>query len=203
MKRFSLFILFLSAALVSCQKSGPATSSTASSTFDYSGYEISDVPGTAFQKAVKKDAATGRVLEEGYLLNGLRSGIWITYHPQGLGGRRIQTMTHYIEDKVDGILLKANQQNRIDEQLYYTQNQLDGPVLKYNLGRLLEESHYQDGQLHGPYRKYQGIEKLVEAAEYKDGKLHGKYRSYSEDGTLLLEYEYLNGEKVGGGLVEN
>lgn len=202
MKKIFLLSLFLLAALVSCKESGTA-SRTNSSQFDYTGYEISDVPGTAFQKAVKKDAATNRVLEEGYLLNGLRSGIWITYHPQGLGGRRIQNMTHYIEDKVDGIMLTANQQNRIDEQLYYTQNKLDGPVLKYNLGRLQEESNYKDGQLHGPYRKYLGVEKLVEASEYKDGKLHGKYRSYSEDGTLLMEYEYLNGKKVGGGLVEN
>lgn len=186
-----------------CQNNTAGSQSADTETrFDYSAFEQQPVEGNPDLTYVSRNnPQTGRVLEEGYLWKGKRFGTWITYHPEGgTGGRRMKTLTSYINDEVTGVYLEMNLQNRIDLQRYYTRNQLNGPHLTYNLGRLQEAANYRKGKLDGPYRKYQGMEKLTQSAEYKNGELDGIWRTYNQDGEILLEYKYENGRKLDGGI---
>ena len=203
-----MLTLMLGAALLcltgmSCQNdAADALPEETVGSFDYSAFDKEPVEGDPdLTYLTRKDPQTGRLLEEGYLWKGKRFGTWISYHPEGgTGGRRMKTLTSYLNDQVTGVYLEMNLQNRIDLQRYYTRNQLNGPHLTYKLGRLQEAANYEQGKLDGPYRKYQGMEKLTQSAEYSNGELDGIWRTYNEDGEVLLEYRYKNGRKLDGGI---
>jgi len=194
MKKIAL-ILILAAALWSCNGGGSASAPTV----DSSGYALEDIPGLSAKIATKHNEA-GVLIEEGLLINGVKTGTWVTYHPDT---RFPATITSYEGGVNNGPYMEFNQRGQLSLRATYRNNLLHGLWGKYSFGRVEEESNYKDGQLHGMHRAYQKRDgKLQSEAEYKDGKQDGVYRFFNEEGEVTLEYQFKNGEKVSGGIVD-
>lgn len=194
-----IFILFSLAIFISsCGGSGNSTPAEGAS-IDLSGFEILDIPGTTFQKVVKRTPA-GILLEEGTLSNGKRNGMWVTYHASN---EIPKTIINYVNDVNSGVYYSFNERGQLEEMRGYLNNELDGKWGKYKFGRTTEEAMYKGGKFNGVYKSYFANSDLVQKEfNYKDGELHGSYKFYNEEGQVTLQYEYDNGEKVSGGIVE-
>lgn len=176
----------------------PDTPKAEAGTGDLTGFELSAIPGSAIQYAVRKDAA-GQIVFEGYVLNNKRTGQWIEYNVEG----EMVTLENYIEGLREGVSLKFSSRGQIEQKSRYSQGQLHGGWTQYKFGKTIEERNYNMGKLDGVVRMYDDRNwTLKQEVAYKDGKQHGHFRYYDEKGNVTLEYEYKNGEKVSGGIVE-
>jgi len=181
---------------LSCNKGGAGG---ATEQFDSSGYVIESIPGTQYQRAAKK-GEEGALQEEGLFRNGLKEGTWVVYHPDGVFPAKVIT---YAEGMYNGPYMEFNERGQLTLRASYKNNILDGPWGKYRFGRAEAEAAYKNGKLDGRSREYDDQSgKLIKEVNYKDGKQHGMLRFFNEAGEVTLEYEYKDGEKVGGGIVE-
>ena len=167
--------------------------------FDEEGYDIIDIRGSALQKAEKKDA-NGVVIKEGYLLNGVKTGAWITYHPDN---QLPQTITNWVDGVASGLYLEMNDRGQVELRASYLNNKLDGAWGKYRFGRPTHLAEYKEGELHGVYKEFNTRDgKILKEIHYKNGKYDGPYLFYNDEGEVTVQYEYRNGEKVSGGIAE-
>lgn len=192
-------LLFLGIALIffSCDTNQSQTKSVPAAAANLEGFTTQDF-GNNTQKAIKK-GTSGAVVEEGELLNNLKTGTWVTYYPED---SRIKTITNYINGKKNGIYMELNDRGSVDLQCYYTDDILNGKWVKYKFGsRPEKEIDYAMGQMDGFYREYHSNGKLQKEISYKAGKQDGKFRQYNDKEQVVMEYEYKNGEKISGGIV--
>ncbi len=205
MKKISL-LAFTILLLFGCQPgentsgaaSAPASANSASG--DLIGFNLTDLGG-GLQKAERKDPS-GKLLEEGYLFNGKRTGSWISYHPNDIE-HRLQSITSYVNGVRNGIALDFDQRLQITSQSYYQNELAHGPAFKFAAyGRFLEIAAFENGKQEGLYQSYTKEGTLTQEANYKAGELNGKLKYFNPDGEVTMEYEYRNGKKVSGGIVD-
>ena len=183
------------ALLISCEPKSPEA---AAGTGDLSGFEITEIPGSAFQYAVRKDG-NGQLVFEGYVSGDKKSGQWLEYNPEG----EIILVENYVDGLKEGVALKMTSRGQVDLRSRYHKGILHGPWTQFKFGKVMEERTYNNGKLDGVVKSYDDRTwKLKQEVQYKDGQQHGYYRYYDENGNITLEYEYKNGEKVSGGIVE-
>lgn len=182
----NLIIFSFMITLFACGKQ-----SNTAGTGDLSGYTISSL-ASGGERAVKYDSSNN-LLEEGYLLNGKRNGMWITYHDDG---HRTKTITHYSNNALNGPYLEFNNRGQIESRAGYVDGQYDGLMAKYKFGRPTIETYYKDGVIHGKHIEYFNNGKKQKEVDFKNGKQDGKLRYYDEDENVTLEYTYKNGEKL-------
>lgn len=186
--RHLLLISLISSLLVACQPKAPAPVSE-----DLAEYEIVDIPDSPLQKAIKR-YVDSTVLEEGQLLNGIKTGTWLTYTAGNPLPEKIMT---YANGMANGPYFELNIRGQIEVSAYYKNNRLDGYWAQYQFGRPTIEAHYKDGELHGVYREYATSSgQIQKEISYKNGKMDGRYLYYDQDGNITLDYMYKNGEKV-------
>ncbi|MFK7809199.1 MAG: toxin-antitoxin system YwqK family antitoxin [Saprospiraceae bacterium] len=193
----NLFYLSLLIFFVACgnQKTEPVSAPATAP--DMEGFTVQDF-GNGIQKATKIGEA-GVVVEEGQLVNNLKSGTWTTYFPKDT---RVKTIANYINGKKNGIFLELNDRGSVNIQANYVNDILDGKWVKYKFGsRAEKEINYKMGQLDGKYKEYHSNGKLQKEISYKNGKQHGSFRQYNDKEQVVMEYEYQNGEKISGGIV--
>ncbi len=198
-KLYLLTVLFASLFLFACGGGNASQTSTAvpATSPDLAGFTVQDF-GNGIQKANKKDDS-GTVVEEGELINNLKNGTWVTYHPKD---SRIKSITNYINGKKNGVYLELNDRGSVDLQCYYNEDILDGKWVKYKFGsRSEKEIDYKMGQIDGFYREYHNNGKMQKEISYKNGKQDGKFRQFNDQEQVVMEYEYKNGEKISGGIV--
>lgn len=186
-----LYVCFgvLSMALISCSKPVPPVDA------DLTGYELTPVSGSEFYIATK--STDGVKIQEGYVMNGRKNGIWIDYSSDG----KISVIQHFVQGNLSGPHLNLDNRGQLTSRMDYKNGVYDGIVGTYKFGRPLEEIPYVNGKITGVMKKYYDNTKLMEEAEYKDNLQDGYYRHYNAEGTMDLEYFYKNGEKVSGGIV--
>lgn len=192
-----IFIFFLSFVLFSCGGNNGSSSDAAptATADDNSNYNIEKIPGTNIERAFKQ-ADTGQLLEEGFIVNGKRNGTWITYH---LGKTVVKSTISYVNGQLNGPYIEYNDRGQIESLVTYKNGVYDGLFAKYKFSRPLQEATYKNNKLDG-MRKifYENNGKIQSETEYKDGVQHGIHRFYNDKGQTLMEYEYKNGEKVSG-----
>lgn len=188
------FLLSSMLLLVGC---GGNSSSSTSAAFDTSGYESLDVGG-GITKLTKK-GSDGSVIEEGYIYNGLKNGVWSTYYPDN---DRVKTFQSFVNGSLTGPTLEMSNRGQIDAKKTFGNNQLDGMSSSYKFGKAITEIPYKLGKINGKFREYQDS-KLHKEIDYVDGKRNGKMLYFDADGNVTVEYDYKNDEKVGGGMVES
>ena len=173
--------------------------STAPVPADLSNFVIVDHPGGKLQKAVSADN-NGLINEEGELLDGQKTGAWITYYP---AEGRVKSITNYINGKKNGLHMTFNARGHTEIQCFYTNDQLNGPYMTFRNGtRKKIETSYKMGVLNGKYNEYNDRNgKILKEMTYVDGKLDGQFKQYNDEGQLVMEYQYKNGEKISGGIV--
>ncbi|MEN0006784.1 MAG: hypothetical protein AAF798_21700 [Bacteroidota bacterium] len=189
-----IMMLFVLTSLVAC---GNSNQQVAVQGFDATGFEMEAVANSNLQRALKKDAS-GKVLEEGYLNNGAKTGAWVTYDESTPFPRKVETFDNGV---YTGVYMEFNERGQLELLANYQNNKLNGTWGKYSFGRPQEEASYKNGKLDGTYNKYfERDGKLQTSIEYKDGVQDGYYRFYDDSGNVKLEYLYKNGEKVEGGI---
>ncbi len=189
----SYSILFLTALfLMGCG----SNSSSSGPAFDTTGYDTVNL-GDGITKVVKLNAE-GETIEEGYLHNGQKSGVWSTYYDDN---NRVKTFQSYINGALTGPTLEMNNRGQIDAKKTYGNNQLDGMSSTYKFGRAVTEIPYKLGKIHGKFREYQD-NNLHKEIDYKEGKRDGKMLYFDPEGNVTVDYDYKNDKKVGGGMVE-
>ena len=164
------------------------------------GYETETVKGTNITKAMKRNAA-GEIIELGYVSNGKRNGMWMTYY-EGDNAGKIKTVASYSDGILSGPYLELSNRGQIETEVNYSNNKYNGKYATYKFGRMTKEVNYTDNELDGVTREYDNKGNVQKEINYKNGKQHGLMRYYNEEGEVILEYEYNNGEKVSGGMVE-
>ena len=188
-------ILFISILIIySCKDAPPP----AAGGIDLSGFQLNKVNGTDSEYAVQK-ANNGSLLAEGIVVNGIQSGMWITYFADN--DNKIKTIANYVNGNMNGPYIELNNRGQIEKRITYLNNQIHGLYAEFKFGRPLKEFLYDNGILDGVSKEYNDRGKLVKETSYKQGKLHGNIIQYDEEGNILLQYEYKNGEKVSGGIV--
>lgn len=193
--KFILLLFTIGLMIASC--SSPSSTGAAA---DVTGYETANVPGTQVTKATKKNA-DGLITEEGYIANGKRNGVWVTYFDGEYAGR-INSMASYSDGMLNGPYVELNNRSQIEKEVFYGNNMYNGKFTQYKFGRIEKEINYIDNELNGVSREYDNKGKVQKEVNYKNGQLHGQWRVYNQDGDVTLEYEYKNGEKISGGMVE-
>lgn len=184
----SLFVL-----LMGC--SGNSGSSVPAPSMD--GYSIADL-GSGLQHAVKK-GANGETVEEGYLLNGAKTGTWIIYYAENA---LPQTITNYVNGVVSGLYLELNDRGQVELRASYKNNKLDGPWGKFRFGRPTHLAHYKEGNLDGLYQEFNLKDgKIMKEINYKSGKENGTTKFFNDKGEVTVQYEYKDGEKISGGIL--
>ncbi len=203
MKLHFLFIISL-IAFISCKegaKTNTATSTPTDNSVQGSGdmkdFEIADIPGSNYKRATKKDE-NGHTIEEGFFLDGKKTGTWFNYYPDG----RVVAIRSFIDGKVDGTFITIDDRGRILLQALYRDNFLNGMVTEYKNGsRRMKETFYKDGKKNGVQREYFELGPPRKEVDYKDDVVDGKVKFFNDKSVLIAEYEYKNGQKVGGGVV--
>ncbi|MBL7829990.1 MAG: toxin-antitoxin system YwqK family antitoxin [Saprospiraceae bacterium] len=166
-------------------------------TADLKEFTLTEIAGSNFKRAVKKDE-NGHTLEEGYVLDGVKTGAWYNYYPDG----RVLAVRNFVNGKVDGTYLTIDDRGRVVLQAFYKDNYLDGLVSVYKIGsRKMKETYYKNGKKEGIEREYFELGPPQKESNYKADVLDGKMRFYNEKAELVAEYEYKNGVKVSGGAV--
>ncbi len=168
---------------------------------DLSSYTIVDHPGGQIQKAIAADS-NGKVTEEGEVLNGAKTGAWISYYPSE---GRVKRITNYINGKKNGLHMTFSGRGHVELQCFYTEDQLDGPYMTFrNSSRKKIETTYKMGVLNGKYIEYNDRNnKILKEMVYNNGKLDGQFKQYNDEGILVMEYQYKDGEKISGGIVKD
>ena len=189
---FGLFLLF------SCN-SKQSTDNGSEEVFNADEYSLESLQGTDVQKAVKVDK-NGKVIEQGFVKNGEKTGQWIEFDPKK---GTIKAITSYIDGKLNGLYIEFDNLGYKTIVAEFKDDDLNGKYTKYKYNKKLEEATYKNGKLNGVRIKYNNSNgKKLEEIEYKDDVIDGKVRYYNDKGEIVLEYEYKNGKKVKGGMVK-
>lgn len=191
--RFILLALSL-ISLMSCGGSGASVSGPQAT---LTGFESINIDGTNAQFNTKKGSA-GEMAEEGVTRNGVKDGVWMTYHDDG----GIKTITSYVNGIKNGISLEFSKRGQIDKRSGFLNDQLHGLQGEYKFGRVTKEVNYNNAVLDGPFTEYNDRGKMQKRGAFKNGKQHGKLEFFDDEENLVMEYIYDNGTKVSGGIIE-
>ncbi|NUQ24194.1 MAG: toxin-antitoxin system YwqK family antitoxin [Saprospiraceae bacterium] len=194
--RSSLLGGLLLMALLACNKE--KTQELPAEWKAYQLEELKTVSGA--QRAVKLDS-NGKIVEEGVIVNGRKSGAWLHY--EGLNSNFPTRIETYVDGVQNGPYLELGPNGQIKLKAFYKDDMLHGNWTQYSFSRPLIDANYQDGKLHGVYREFELRDgKIKKEINYKNGKLDGPYRFYNPEGKITLEYLYNNGEQVSGAIMD-
>ena len=186
--RFSISITWI--LLISCGTNGTGPK------YDLKGYQTENIGGNA-QLVSYQDAAQ-YYLANGAVINGVRNGNWVTYHPNT---NNVKTISNYINGKKNGVEIMLNDRGQIEAMVSYKNDVLHGLKINYQFGRPTDETTYKDGKIDGPFAIYDNQARLQKKGSFKNGKQHGTLQFFDENGNVTLQYEYNEGEKISGGIV--
>ena len=184
-----LFIL----GMFSCgEKSEVATTPA-----DLNGFVTEPIEGSMLERVTKKDQ-DGKVLEEGFMLNGLKEGTWVTYHKTGPHAKTIET---YAAGKKNGLELSLTNRGQVEKIANYKGGLMNGYWAEMRFGRPTKEATYVNNLFHGEYKEYHQNNKLARLVQYQNGQIHGKLQTFDDQENMTTDYNYENGEKISGGIV--
>ena len=186
-------VFFLLIAFFACEQAPEQATG-----LDLTGFESEKIPGTSVTRVFKL-GEDGKMLEEGFIKDGVKNGQWITYDPSKGAVNKIES---FVDGQLTGYSFIISSRGYIDQQAGFLNNTLHGRNYNYRYGRPKSELFYSNGQLDGIQKEYYDNGKLQQETEFKDGIQDGVYNYYSDDGILRMSYMYENGEKVSGGIIE-
>lgn len=164
---------------------------------DQSGFITESIPGSPLERVVSKDES-GRIIQEGFMANGLKEGAWITYHKTGMHAEIVES---YAAGKLHGLQLTLSNRGQVEKIANFKNGLMNGYWAELRFGRPTREATYKDNLFHGEYNEYHQNNKLAKRIEYQNGKIHGKFQTYDDQQNLTTDYTYENDKKVSGGIV--
>lgn len=190
-----IYVMFLLCLLtMACQQN---TSSQPEGALDLKNFEEEPLKSTAVKRVVRR-SFDGKVMEEGFVRNGLKDGAWITYDDEG----KVVTVTTYIEGQLNGIHLELDKSYRLVSTTGYKNNDFHGSAKKYKFSRVTEELPYENGKLDGLYKKfYENNGQPQLEANYKNGLQHGIMKQFNSEGKQIMEIVYENGKQLSSKII--
>ncbi len=160
---------------------------------DATGFTKIPIEGkNGLEQAARRDKY-GKVVEEGFLLNGKKQGTWLTYHPNTAV---VASCINYEQGIRQGAALKVAENGSVSEKMFFLDDMLEGEYTKYNYTHIKEKAYYVKNQLEGERKIFYVNGKPLEEGTFKDGKREGIAKWYDEAGKITIEKEYHNGEEV-------
>ena len=190
-----IFTVIAITSILSIQACNKGNVSSPSTSTDTQGYEV--INRGSYNKMVKY-GDTNNVLEEGYTVNGIKSGEWLSYDKLG----NLITITSYMNGKINGPVITMNNRGQIEKMQYFEEDVAEGLYGEYKFGRAKKTANYTQGKLNGAYKEFYNAGKLQKEVTYKNGVQDGLMRYYSEEGEVTVEYMYKDGEKLSGGMIK-
>lgn len=188
-----LVATLLLVGLISCSQGGGTGPQ-----YDLKGYDTEGIGGGA-ELASYRDGG-GNLLAQGSVINGVRNGTWVTYHPES---NKIKSITNFINGIKNGPTITMNDRGQIETLITYKNDVLHGLKANYKFGRPTDETTYSNGKIDGPFAVYNTRGNLQKKGSFRNGKQDGKLQFFNEEGVMTMEYVYKNGEKISGGIIEN
>lgn len=131
----------------------------------------------------------GKILEDGYVINGLLDGTWTVYHSTGFPAN----ITNYKQGKKNGTQIKVGPDGFVEEMAAYLNDSLHGPYRTFFKGaRIGKEMFYEHGIENGLRRVFYFDAGIQEESNIKMGKRDGKTTWYYKNGKVAVEYNYVN-----------
>ncbi|MCB0651011.1 MAG: hypothetical protein KDC85_07025 [Saprospiraceae bacterium] len=186
--------------LAACTQSTPAPETAAVDPTKTPANEMiyKAIPGSDVQQVTIKNNQ-GKIKEEGFMLNGVRTGMWLVYDKSQVFPKK---MISYQNDMYNGPYFEYTERGQMDLKANYVNNKLDGYFAKYKFSNEIVTANYSNGKRNGEYKEFDERESFLTKLEnYKDDVLDGKVEYYNKDGEIIMSYEYKNGEKVSGGMI--
>jgi len=184
-------ILCVCGLLLSCsnQATGP--------TYDLRGYQTEDLGnGATSAEFIDRE---GKKLSSGHTINGVRTGMWTTYHPNET---KVKTITNYINGKKNGMEITIDERGYLTNIVGYRNDKLHGLTGLYKNGRPISETTYANGLMNGPFSVYDDKTGAIQrSGTMKDGVQDGELLYFRPDGEVSMRYQYKNGEKISGGII--
>jgi antitoxin component YwqK of YwqJK toxin-antitoxin module len=198
--RFIVLSLFAFLLLACQQTSQPVIEEVVETAIvDDKEFEITDIPGTTFKKAERKDPL-GNLIEAGFVHDGKKHGTWTVYNQDS---RAPEKFMSYIDGALNGPYIEMDVQGRYALIANYKANKLHGHYGKYRIGRAELTANYIDGALDGVMAEYDyRNQKIKQEISYKMGLKDGYMRYFNEEGKITLEYLYKDDVRVSGGIKE-
>jgi hypothetical protein len=137
-------------------------------------------PPTNFSGVWTTYYANGQKSTEGHFQNGLRSGAFAIYQPDGWNN----TVWNYENDKINGMWTQYYPSGQIEIQcLYSNQHRVGDMVSYYENSSKKFVCHYDDGRANGPSIGYFQSGKISYQCINSNGQRIGLAVRYNEDGT--------------------
>jgi len=190
------FLFMVVFAFLSCNTSEGIKSGAAA---NLDGF-ITEALGPTVTRAYKKNDG-GETLEGGYLTNGKRNGVWMTYYTGEHKGK-VKTIASYTDGILSGPYYEFSNRGQIETEVNYANNEYNGKYGTYKFGREVNVSHYKNHKLDGISKDFDNKGNIQKEVNYKNGLQDGIMKYYDPEGNVTLEYVYKNGEKISGGMVE-
>ncbi len=186
MKKTAVIAMLILGVFVACRQADVTRDAV-----DLTGFARTELNGVT---TVEKRNDAGQLLERGYLVRGVRQGVWSTYYPNT---GRVKSITGYVNGKKNGTHMLMDSRGYPVLEEHYRDDLLHGRSARYKNNRISEVSHYKDGLLDGVYISYfpytQDPQRM---AMFRKGKQHGMMEYYDDKGNVTIRFEYKNGEKV-------
>ncbi len=191
---------FCSLALLSFLVLGCQTESKRPSASEGAGYTVPD----GFDSENISDELThvsqtrGEYLKvEGYVRQGKKDGVWITYYPER---RKIERIEPYHQGQLHGRVKEFSLNGNMTLDAAYKNGQKHGTYREYKFGYPLALAEFENGQLEGERYIYfsdkENLGTVQQKIEYRNGKKNGLHQYFNDKNEVVLEYRYKDGERL-------
>ena len=190
-----IIYLLLGFALISCKQQN--SGSELENQLVKQGFVIKNLTGSDVKRATKYGIDGKYIIEEGFLRNGRKNGIWVTYYENYQ--QRLKSVCNYVDDVLEGTFLNLDYMSRADLSTRFENGKLEGFRATYRLTTPIDYSEYKNGKLDGTFRAFNEYGMLKRQAVYQNGELNGPTVFFDNTGnkeTAILEFIYKNGTKV-------
>ena len=171
------------------------------------------------QGSWRKVDSAGRLIYTGRFVNGIPSGEFRYYYPDGKlktvsfvsdhgkkaavlsyfpGGRKMAA-GNYLNEKKDSIWQFYSEiTGSLVSQEFYRAGRIDGPSeVFFSEGGLSEVYHYKNGTKEGLWEQYYLDGKLKLRGLYKEGEKQGPFKTFYNSGLPMMEGQYIQGHQQG------
>lgn len=140
----------------------------------------------------EKKYSNGNLMYKGYFLNGVPTGEFLRYYPNG----KLKAKMNYSSAFVMASLY--NEKGLILAKGRYVNKQKDSIWLFYKNNKIVGEEEYRNGVLNGKVKKFFPNGKLADIKEYKNGRKDGQWKRFYREGKIMCSCKYKNGKLDGG-----
>ncbi len=115
------------------------------------------------------------------MLNGKKTGEWLTLYPEGA----VWSRCNYKDGLLDGHVINWDEDARLQTDSVYKAGKLDGLTIAWHTnGQKALETTWRSGVEEGPWKEWNASGQLLGEGNNRAGRLDGKIIRYRDDGSI-------------------